>query len=105
MLFRSAEFNLTGCIDFPTGNKPPTNDPGIKAFPVPTGGLVNVDLPGKGDFTYIIINTAGEQMDHGTIAHSSTSCSFVLGNLTPGIYFILLTDKNGVVYRVKAIRD
>ncbi|MEI6900258.1 MAG: T9SS type A sorting domain-containing protein, partial [Bacteroidota bacterium] len=72
---------------------------------VPTSGIVKVDFPGKGGFSYVVINSSGKQVDHGTIAHSSASYSFDLGYLKPGLYFIMLTENKGAVYRVKIIRD
>jgi hypothetical protein len=101
----AAEFTLTGCIEFPAGKEPVKMDNSIKAFPVPSDGIVAIDLPSRDRFQYRVLSSFGQTVQQGIIEISSVSYSFNIGNEKPGIYFILLKDSKGLVYRVKVIRE
>jgi photosystem II stability/assembly factor-like uncharacterized protein len=101
----AAEFSLTGCIEYPAGNELPGDGSRITAFPVPTSGNVNIALPGGNGFQYKVLSSTGQVIDRGSIEVHSDSWSFFLGDKKAGVYFVILTDKQGVVYRVKVVKQ
>jgi len=100
----AAEFSLTGCYEWPVEVSPPSAETRITAFPVPTNGIVNVSLPAAGYLNYQVINAQGEVIVKGDIENPTGSQKFNLGSQSPGIYFILLTDRAGVTFRVKVVK-
>lgn len=76
----------------------------IKAFPVPTPGIVNVSVPGRGTLHYRIYSTLGQIVQKGTLKDAHSSHTFNLSNLDIGIYFIHMNDTNGGLFRVKVVK-
>ena len=100
----AAEFSMTGCVDYPaTTSSTPSNN-NLNAFPVPTNGWVNVSLPGGNGFLYKIVSAAGLELEHGNIDNISGYHSFYLGEKKEGMYIIILTDIQGVTYRIKVLK-
>ncbi len=100
----AAEFSITGCIQFPAGNQQIRAENSIHAFPVPTTGVFRIDLPPGNSFTYRIISTTGQTLGNGSIERTNASPEFNLSEAPAGIYFLLLTDKTGISWRVKIIK-
>jgi len=100
----AAEFTLVGCVDYPAGTVNSGKGSGLAAFPVPSSGIVNISLPGGADFRYSIVSASGIVVEQGTIGNNNGFHSFSLGNKTAGVYFIILTDTQGVTYRVRVIK-
>jgi hypothetical protein len=100
----AAEFSMVGCTEPPVGLDNVNTLQMLPAFPVPTGGSLNVSLPVGKRFSYRIVSSSGKEVDHGIIEHSSDSHAFNLGSLHNGVYFIVLTHDQGATYRVKVIK-
>jgi hypothetical protein len=101
----AAEFSMVGCTDPPVGTDPSDKTQILPAFPVPTGGIVNVTLPFRDRFSYRIISVSGSEISYGEIENTDKMHSFNLRNSPDGIYFIVLTDDQGIIYRVKVIKN
>ncbi len=101
----AAEFSMVGCVDWPAGTDPAETQNSITAFPVPTNGIVNVSLPAGSKFHYQVLTSNGREIEQGMIESPAESYPFNLGNSPSGIYFIRITNNQGVIYRVKVIKQ
>jgi len=103
----AAEFSLVGC-NFTTGMKEVEIDQSVSAFPLPTNGMITLDLPISGSdnkYAYSIFSSVGVEVGEGVIESYDDLPKLDLSSLTAGIYFIILVDKQNVVYRVKVIKQ
>jgi hypothetical protein len=80
------------------GNLPVHND--LSVYPNPAGDKLFVK--GISEGRYKIQNMAGQVLQRGTVVGS---LSVPVGSLTPGIYFINIQDKHGVVHATQFIRQ
>ena len=101
----AAEFSMVGCTDLTYGTSTEYSRQEIKAFPVPSSGMVCLSLPADASFIYNIYNTSGQISEKGNIEKGGGDHYFDLGPYTPGIYFIQLIDSSGIVYNVKVIKE
>jgi len=79
----------------------------IKAFPVPTDGKINLSLftnnTGE-DMSYALYSVCGQFVESGVVKGYSGNYSVDLSAYAPGVYFIILENKQGIKYRVKVVR-
>lgn len=76
---------------------------GLSAYPIPTNGVVNLTLPdGIGSLDYDIYSILGQKLKSGVLP---TTRSVDLSDLNSGIYIISLKNTEGVVYKVKVIKN
>ena len=101
----AAEFSLVGCIDITYTNFQMNTVKTLKAFPVPTNGILNISLPNGKKFEYQIFSLMGQIMEKGTIDRQDDTYPLNLNNQPKGIYFIRLTSDFGIIYRIKVIKD
>lgn len=101
----AAEFSVVGCTDLTHDIRQTNGYKEIKAFPVPSNGLVHIPVPGYGKFDFRVVSLTGQVIEQGIVNHENGTYSIDLGNQPSGIYFIHLTGESGVVYRVKVVRD
>jgi photosystem II stability/assembly factor-like uncharacterized protein len=101
----AAEFSLTGCVDSPTGIRPGEMVSNVPAFPVPTGGKVEVPLPGDGDYHFVVRSLSGAVLMKGNTGSGGGNYSFDLSPFSPGVYLIELSSADGTLYRVKVVRQ
>ena len=100
----AAEFTLTGCVDWPAGTGKENFHDDIKAFPVPTNGMVEVSIPEGENFQYRVISATGRVVGQGPIGNRSETFRFDLGPFNPGMYLVQLTNGNGVAYCIKVLK-
>ena len=101
----AAEFSLIGCTDLTYDIDPDANIHDLKAFPIPTNGVVNIPLPDNGNFEYRIISLMGQLVEQGQIENQSDFFAYDLSNFPEGIYVFHLKTKNGNEYRIKVIKE
>jgi len=101
----AAEFSIVGCNGNTSGSEVPALDTRINAYPVPTNGLVRVDVPADKDYTYTTLSTQGQVIGHGEFSTGSKGQLIDLGACKSGIYFIRLVDTAGVCYWVKVVKN
>ncbi len=78
---------------------------GVNAYPMPTNGVVNLTLPeGIGSLNYDIYSLQGQKVQKGTLA-TNMDRSIDLSNLNSGVYIISMKNTEGVVYKVKVIKN
>ncbi|WP_165932645.1 pectinesterase family protein [Flavobacterium cellulosilyticum] len=78
---------------------------GVKVYPMPTNGVVNLTLPeGMGSLHYDVYSMQGQKVKNGVLA-TDRSRSIDLGTLNAGVYIISLKNNEGVVYKVKVIKN
>lgn len=102
-----AEIRVTGCIDISIDTEKLTSDESVTAFPVPTNGVASISLPDAGIggyFDYSLIMSNGSVVKRGRFQATGENYQFDLSELSPGVYFILLTNSSGTIYRVKVVR-
>ncbi|MCX6249429.1 MAG: discoidin domain-containing protein [Bacteroidetes bacterium] len=100
----AAEFTVVGCVNYPEGNETIAGDKNIAAFPVPTSGIVNVTLPSGNRFNYKIVSLGGQMIESGVIEKPSYTYPINMCDKSAGVYFVILTDNQGVIYRVKVVK-
>ncbi len=79
----------------------------VKAYPVPTSGLLNISVPNgnAGNLDYQIYSIQGKLVDTGVIKENYAKQTLDISKLNSGVYIINLKDTEGVVYRVKVIKN
>ena len=92
----AAEFSIVGCNGNTSGIELPALDEKISAYPIPTDGWVNLDLPSGKEYSYQVLSTQGRIIDHGEIIRNSSDKAINLKDYSPGIYFVKLIDKAGI---------
>ena len=100
----AAEFSFVGCVDWPVGAGAIQRDDKLTAFPVPTNGMVEVSLPAGSHFKYQIVTIDGKIVQNGTVKDDVDIYPFNLGDSSPGVYFIMMTNETGQIYRVKVVK-
>jgi len=102
----AAEFSLTGCYDWPVTIPQEVPSPGIKAFPVPTTGILTLSLPSEGPFTCRIFDQSGRCVSLLPLPASASDGKTTLdmSSLQAASYLIVLTDNRGVTWRVKTVK-
>ena len=97
----AAELSLTGCYNIDVATEEVFSAVALKAFPIPTTGVVTLDLPAGQNFSYRLFSSSGQLLRQGSLAEQAGSYDFDLGNMADGVYFIKLIADTGVVYSVK----
>ncbi|MCX6227481.1 MAG: discoidin domain-containing protein [Bacteroidia bacterium] len=101
----AAEFSIVGCNGNTSGSEIPALDNRVNAYPVPTNGLVRLDVPADTEYTYTILSALGKLIGHGQIRQESAGQTINLSNYESGVYLIRLIDKSGVCYWVKVVKN
>jgi hypothetical protein len=101
----AAEFEVTGCTDITKIKYCNKSFKTLKAFPVPSKGIITIPLPAQGQYEYFVMNTSGRTLSKGLTSVNDSEASLNLENIPSGIYLILLKSKSGVVYHVKVIKE
>ena len=101
----AAEFTLTGCTDLTENISSCNNYVDIKAFPVPTNGLLTINAPAGKLVDYKIMTLDGKRIGSRHVSGTNQNYQIDLEYLDSGIYLIILTDKSGIKYRAKAIKQ
>jgi pectin methylesterase-like acyl-CoA thioesterase len=77
----------------------------VKAYPIPTNGLVNLTLPeGIGSLNYEVYSIQGQKLKKGVLLSNATR-SIDLSTLNSGVYIINMKNVVGAVYKVKVIKN
>ncbi|CAD0001948.1 pectinesterase family protein [Flavobacterium salmonis] len=77
----------------------------VSAYPIPTNNIVNLTLPeGTGSVNYQVYSILGQKVKQGVLA-ANTTRSVDLSTLTSGVYIISMKNTEGVVYKVKVIKN
>ncbi len=103
-----AELKFVGCLEEASSTNDLLVHEELRAFPVPAGSVVNIELPfqdGLNFYSYHVYNAQGAVIQEGIADESMTQLSINLGQYQPGNYFVRIQDKRGVIYRVKFIKN
>ncbi|MNG04149.1 hypothetical protein D3C84_872600 [compost metagenome] len=77
----------------------------VSAYPIPTNSIVNLTLPeGTEIVNYEVYSILGQKVKQGVLT-ANTNHSVDLSILTSGVYIISLKTAEGVVYKVKVIKN
>jgi hypothetical protein len=101
----AAEFSIVGCNGNTSDSEIPALDSRVNAYPVPTNGMVRVDLPSDKEYIYTILSALGKQVGQGVINTGSAGQMIDLGSYKSGVYLVRLIDKGGVSYWVKVVKN
>jgi len=101
----AAEFTIVGCNGNTSGSEIPALDNQVSAYPVPTNGMVYLDVPADTNYTYTILSALGKQVGKGEINTGSAGQRINLGNFISGVYLVRLIDSGGVSYWVKVVKN
>lgn len=99
-----AEINIIGCYESATNTTTQQIINELKAFPVPTSGVINLSVPVSRNIKYNICSTTGQVIKKGEIVNTSSQFSFDLTPFKTGVYFIKMVDEAGVIYRAKLVK-
>ena len=101
----AAELSFVGCTDITYDVRQNPEYEKLVAFPVPTGGIINVSLPGSKSYNYQVMTMEGRIMESGSFVELGSVKLFDLNPYGNGVYIIQLRDNNGIVYRVKVMKQ
>ena len=101
----AAEFTVIGCNGDTSGDDKITLDEKISAYPIPTSGWLNLDIPSGRDYSFSLMNISGKTVKAGIIKADRANPAIDLGPFSPGVYIINLADNAGIVYRVKVVKE
>lgn len=97
----AAELSLTGCYNIDVATQEVFSAVALKAFPIPTTGMVTLDLPVGEEYSYAVFSSAGQMVMRGSVAGRAGNYDLDLGELGEGVYFIKMIGGSGVVFVVK----
>jgi hypothetical protein len=103
----AGELSFVGCYKPQTAIFKNKYSDEITAYPVPTDGNVNLSvLTGNTwqDMKYAIYTVCGQALESGQMNGYSGNYRVDLSAYSPGVYFIILENKQGVKYRVKVVK-
>ncbi len=101
-----AELSFTGCNN-KTGLFDITSY-SLEAFPVPANDVINVSLPfnnGIHSFTYFVVSATGQQLESGKLNPTAEKITLNISNYPTGNYFVIMRSEQGILYRVKFIKQ
>ena len=101
----AAEFSIVGCNGDTSGSDFDLLDDKISAYPIPTDGMLRLDVPAHKEYTYHILSSQGRLVRSGKILQNSAGQSINLGDCGSGIYMVRLIDSAGVSYLVKVVKN
>jgi photosystem II stability/assembly factor-like uncharacterized protein len=101
----AAEFSIVGCNGDTSGSEENPLDGNVTAWPVPTTGKVNLDLPGEGNYAYTILTIDGRTAGNGKTGGGTGGGAVDLTGFDKGVYFIRVTGGSGTVYTVKVVKE
>ncbi len=100
-----AEFTLKGCDPGSVNTQEADISNKLAAYPVPSSGMVFVDLPTTGEVNYTLYNLGGEIIQKG-MARSADGNQFAfdLSERQSGTYFVKAESESGVIYTMKVVK-
>lgn len=101
----AAEFTIVGCNGDTSDSEIPSLDNQVSAWPVPTNGLVRLDVPADKEYSYSILTPQGKLIAIGEIKTGPAGQEVNLGNYESGLYLIRLVDNGGTCYWVKVVKN
>ena len=100
----AAELYMTGCLADQVSTQNATNE-SLIAFPIPSNGLININVPNNGTYQYTIANTSGVIIANGyTSAKMENAVSLDLSDQANGVYIIRLMNEIGIRYTTKVVK-
>ncbi len=100
----AAEFDLTGCTDITSIERPTSELLKIEAFPMPVNDRLNISLPNSRTVNYRIISSSGSIVDQDVVSVVAGQFIIEFADKISGIYFVQLVNENGTIFRVKVIK-
>lgn len=100
----AAEFDIKGCYYNPVSSQETLDYQKLKAFPMPTSGLLTISLPYQGKFNYSVYTLSGKIIHSGQQQVDNSTITLDLSHRPNGSYVIRLTDSNRTSYLVKVIK-
>ena len=100
----AAEFDIKACYNTTDINS--LNFQKLKAFPIPTQGILEISLPSNGQsYSYSLYSISGQLIENGKTTLNQGKIKLDLTNLTKGIYIVKLTDNNSSQFYVKTVKE
>lgn len=100
----AAELSMTGCLADQVSIQE-EKLAYLNAFPVPSIGVIHIDVPSAKEYQYTIVDATGRAIRKGLISSdNSGSISFDLSAESVGIYILTLSNKAGVTYTAKVVK-
>lgn len=100
----AAEFDIKACYNTTGINS--LNFQKLKAFPIPTQGILEISLPSNGQsYSYSLYSISGQLIENGKTTLNQGNIKLDLTNLTKGIYVVKLTDNNSSQFYVKTVKE
>jgi hypothetical protein len=100
----AAELYMTGCLAGQVATQNIVKE-SLNAFPVPSNGLININVPSTGTYQYSISNTSGVLIANGfRSANIENAVSLDLSDQAGGIYIIRFMNEIGIRYTTKVIK-
>ena len=74
----------------------------ILVYPIPANGYLNVEFSEMESYNYIIVSSLGRTINTGLLKDNSNTIDIQL--LNNGLYYIILTDKDGNYFTTKFVK-
>ena len=100
----AAEFSMVGCTDL-VGIQKISDITEVKAFPIPVYEQLMIALPSDDIISYELISVSGQVLETRSVPDHKETLSIAMENFPSGVYFIRLQAENGIVYRVKVLKE
>lgn len=82
-----------------------TQDARIRIYPTPASDIIHIENMSTERLTgYRIVNLTGQQVADGLLANAAYS-GMTVGQLAPGVYFLLVIDDEGHTYKKRVIKQ
>ncbi|MCF8295726.1 MAG: discoidin domain-containing protein [Bacteroidales bacterium] len=99
----AAEISWVGCINFLSQQDLEDENARLNAFPVPSNGLFNLQIPDAGRFSLIVIDASGKKVLERDGISGGVDFILDLQGKESGIYFLKLVNEMNNVFTVSLI--
>ena len=100
-----AELDVVACYPPDVSGSSLIEPQQLKAFPVPTTGLLEIVLPFKGACIYSISSLSGQEIIKGNNKAGNEKLQIDLSQQANGMYIVSLIDSNNRTYYIKVVKE
>jgi hypothetical protein len=100
------EISLIGCVEKGTVTSDVFDMEGIYAYPIPAHDKITIQLPVENlneKWNYQMVSSSSQIIQNKEITVYGSEYTFLVNNLNPGMYFILLQNESQKSFRIKII--
>jgi photosystem II stability/assembly factor-like uncharacterized protein len=100
-----AELDVVGCYPVDVSTTAPDASQQLKAFPVPTTGVLEITLPFEGGCRYRLTSLSGQEVGSGNSQPGHEKLLIDLSQQPDGLYLVSLVDRQNRMYYIKVVKE